>query len=132
MSPNNFFQVRELVPMPHVLSTCHDCPISWNRVCLILFSCDAVLPPLCLVASGCRATEVSNDASFDAVCPADCGGISLRPSSTHSGRIAFARTLPAAAEYPGPKARRGGSRHRAPGQSQAGLSTAYSRGGSRR
>src|SRR5262245_19505935 len=48
------FQVRELDPMPrycslvswHVLSTCHDCSISWNRVCLTLFSSDAVLPSL--------------------------------------------------------------------------------------
>src|SRR5262249_44231438 len=46
-----FFQVRELDPMPrycsmvswHVLSTCHDCSISWNRVCLTCFR----LMPFC-------------------------------------------------------------------------------------
>ena len=57
-----------------------------------------------------------NDANFDAVdrCgPADCGGICLRPGSERSGPAVLARSLRAGAEYPGPKARRGGSCHRA-------------------
>jgi len=56
-------------------------------------------------------------------------GASLRSRSKRSGPIAFARSLRPVAEYFGPKARCGGNRHRAGGQSQAGLSTADSRGG---
>src|SRR6516165_7294453 len=81
-----------------------------------------------------RAKEV-RDASFDAICRchlAICDGIFLHPCSERSGPIAFARSLPAAAKYPGPKTRRGSSRHQARGWPQAGLSTADSRGRPRR
>src|SRR5215471_21393266 len=120
----------------HVFSTCHDCPISWNRLSRTLFLSDAVLPTVFSSRTGaaCNGKEV-HDASFDAICRchlANCDGIFLHPCSERSGPIAFARSLPAAAKYPGPKTRRGSSRHQARGWPQAGLSTADSRGRPRR
>jgi hypothetical protein len=79
--------------------------------------------------AGRRTKDYANP---DAACrrgPANCRGTSLRSRSERSGPIAFARSLRPVAEYSGPKARCGGSRHRAGGESQAGLSTAHSRGG---
>src|SRR6266436_6218978 len=89
-------------------------------------------------AVGCAykaRTKEAVNASLDAAyrCgPVNCRGASLRPRSERSGPIAFARSLRPVAEYSRPKARCGGSRHRAGGESQAGLSTGGSRGGALR
>src|SRR5262245_9062191 len=87
-----------------------------------------------LTARGCgvQVCKGGSDASLDVAYrrgPANCRGASLRSRSKRSGPIAFARSLRPVAEYFGPKARCGGNRHRAGGQSQAGLSTADSSGG---
>ena len=82
-----------------------------------------------------QRAERDNYANLDAACrchPADCRGASFSPRGERSGATAFAWPVRAAAEYLGPKARRGGSCHRAGGDAQAGLSTADSRGGSLR
>src|SRR5262245_5898317 len=76
----------------------------------------------------CGGKEVNDDASLDTTCrchPAACWRrVSLRSSSERSVPLAFAWSVRSAAEYHGPKDRRGGSRHRAGGEPQAGLSTA--------
>src|SRR5436190_11560322 len=121
-------------------ATCHRCPISWNWF---------GLGPVVERASGTAShrervqraegdnqrAEGDNYANLDAACrchPADCRGASFSPRGERSGATAFAWPVRAAAEYLGPKARRGGSCHRAGGDAQAGLSTADSRGGSLR
>src|SRR5262245_44512556 len=91
-----------------------------------LFWSNAVLTPFSLRAGA--ACKGGSDASLGVAYrrgPANCRGASLRSRSKRSGPIAFARSLRPVAEYFGP----GGNRHRAGGQSQAGLSTADSRGG---
>src|SRR5215472_4945311 len=95
-----------------------------------LFWSDAVLTPFSLRAGA--ACKGGSDASLGVAYrrgPANCRGASLRSRSKRSGPIAFARSRRPVAEYFGPKAQCGGNRHRAGGQSQAGLSTADSRGG---
>jgi len=88
-----------------------------------LFWSDAVLTPFSVRAgAACKGAAYRHG-------PANCRGASLSSRSKRSGPIAFARSLRPVVEYFGPKARCGGNRHRAGGQSQAGLSTADSRGG---
>src|SRR5262249_15832029 len=95
-----------------------------------LFSPDAVLTPFSLRADA--ACKGGSDASLDVAyrCgPANCRGASLRSRSKRSGPIAFARSLRPVAEYFRPKAPCSANPHRPGGQSQAGFSTADSRGG---
>src|SRR5262249_13243737 len=92
-----------------------------------LFSFDAALTPFFERAQ--RVKEASH-ASFDAAYRCHVSNrrrASLRSRSERSGAIAFARSLQPLVGYPGPEARRGSGRHRAGGESQAGLSTADSR-----
>src|SRR5262245_23337825 len=109
----------------HVFSTCR--LVDWWNC----FAPDAVFVRRCfdtvLTARG-AAHKGGSYANPDAACrrgPANCRGTSLRSRSECSGPIAFARSLRPVAEYFGPKARCGGSRHRAGGESQAGF---HSRG----
>ena len=69
-----------------------------------------------------QRAEGDNYANLDAACrchPADRRGASFSPRGKRSGATAFACPVRAAAEYLGPKARRGGSCHRAGGDAQA-------------
>jgi hypothetical protein len=100
----------------HVFSTCHGCSIGWN-----CFPQDAVFVRRCfdtVLTASEAAHKGGSYANLDAACrrgPANCRGTSLRSLSKRSGPIAFAWSLRPIAEYFGPKARCGGSRHRAGG-----------------
>src|SRR6266566_5225478 len=97
----------------HVFLTCHDCPISWNRVWpgpVFVRRCfDTVCSPRAGAVCSPRASAArkgGNYASFDASCrcyPAACRGGFCSPSK-RSGPIAFTRSLRAGAEHLGPKA----------------------------
>src|SRR5215831_13697789 len=123
----------------HLFHWFHDMSFRHATIAQSVGNCssrDSVLVQRCFdtfFASGRSAKEASN-ANFEAACgchASNCRGASLRSRGKRSGAIAFARSLQPVPGYPGPEARRGGSRYQAGGESQAGLSTADSRGGPR-